>query len=128
MACERKAVTMSFQKYHGEPDSRTYYKKKKKKRILGNLLKGLDSQPGIKANIKKKVLKYWLKKLVRQDNETAKQSITIKELIGEIADQEYNENSNKVLLVEFNWYHGECIPGFYKYLSDLNYDVDLLVN
>ena len=95
---------------------------------MGNLLKGLDSQPGIKANIKKKVLKYWLKKLVRQDNETAKQSITIKELIREIADQEYNENSNKVLLVEFNWYHGECIPGFYKYLSDLNYDVDLLVN
>lgn len=128
MACERKAVTMSFQKYHGEPDSRTDYKTYIKKRVLGNLLKGLDSQPGIKANIKKKVLKYWLKKLVRQDNEIAKQSITIKELIREIADQEYNENSNKVLLVEFNWYHGECIPGFYKYLSDLNYDVDLLVN
>lgn len=33
-----------------------------------------------------------------------------------------------VLLVEFNDYHGECLPGFYKYLTDLKCQVDLLVH
>ena len=35
---------------------------------------------------------------------------------------------NTVLLVELNGFHGECIPGFYKYLTELNYDVDVLVH
>ena len=42
--------------------------------------------------------------------------------------QNHRIKDNRVLLVEFNDYHGECIPGFYKYLRKLNYDIDLLVN
>ncbi len=40
----------------------------------------------------------------------------------------HSEKENGALLVEFNDYHGECIPGFYKYLTDLNYDVDVLIH
>lgn len=38
------------------------------------------------------------------------------------------ETENSVLLVEFNDWHGECIPGFYKYLSELNFTIDCLVS
>jgi len=36
-------------------------------------------------------------------------------------------NKNKVLLVEFNAYHHECMPGFAKYYTELGYDVDILI-
>lgn len=35
---------------------------------------------------------------------------------------------NSVLIVEFNDYHGECIPGLYRYLADMHYDVDFLIH
>lgn len=51
------------------------------------------------------------------------------QLTGETIDvSNHSKKTNKVLIVEFNWYHGECIPGFFKYLKDLNYEVDLLIN
>ena len=50
-------------------------------------------------------------------------------LTGETIDlNNQSKENNKALLVEFNDYHGECIPGFYKYLTDLNYDVDVLIH
>ena len=50
-------------------------------------------------------------------------------LTGETVDLNNNsDNAKNVLLVEFNNWHGECIPGFYKYLSELNFDVDVLVS
>ena len=33
-----------------------------------------------------------------------------------------------VLIVEFNNYHGETLPGFIKYFEDLNYNIDILIN
>lgn len=35
---------------------------------------------------------------------------------------------NSVLIVEFNPYHGETLPGFIKYFQDLNYNIDVLIN
>ncbi len=51
------------------------------------------------------------------------------QLTGETIDfKESGEKTDRVLLVEFNDYHAECIPGFYKYLSDIGIDVDVLIN
>ena len=52
------------------------------------------------------------------------------QMTGESIDlrNNHHEQSDIILLVEFNRFHGECIPGFYKYLSELNYDVDCLVS
>lgn len=51
------------------------------------------------------------------------------QLTGETIDlHDLNEKANRVLLVEFNDYHGECLPGFYKYLSESGYDVDFLIH
>lgn len=51
------------------------------------------------------------------------------QLTGETIDlQDLAETGKSVLVVEFNDYHGECIPGLYKYLSDMHYDVDFLIH
>lgn len=38
------------------------------------------------------------------------------------------KNNKNALLVEINDCHGECLPGYCKYLLDLGYNVDVLVN
>lgn len=38
------------------------------------------------------------------------------------------KNKKNALLVEINDCHGECLPGYCKYLLDLGYNVDVLVN
>ena len=38
------------------------------------------------------------------------------------------KNNKNALLVEINDFHGECLPGYCKYLLDLGYNVDVLVN
>ena len=35
---------------------------------------------------------------------------------------------NSVLIIEFNPYHGETLPGFIKYFEDLNYNIDILID
>ena len=36
--------------------------------------------------------------------------------------------NNKVLVVELNAWHGECLPGYIKYFKDLGYEVEVLIN
>lgn len=48
-----------------------------------------------------------------------------------LSDQEFNRflyhgvRSNSVLMIEFNNFHGECLPGMAKYMTDLGYNVDI---
>ena len=37
-------------------------------------------------------------------------------------------SNNTILVFEPNYYHYECTPGYSKYLVDLGYNVDLLIN
>ena len=36
--------------------------------------------------------------------------------------------NNTILILEMNYFHHECIPGFMKYLFDLGYNIDILVH
>ncbi|MBP3320196.1 MAG: hypothetical protein J6K87_00915 [Clostridia bacterium] len=70
---------------------------------------------------------YWIFTKVQsqhQDN-----NIIIDESVSENIKNFVNHeiNNNKVLLVEFNTYHHECMPGFAKYYTELGYDVDILI-
>ena len=72
---------------------------------------------------------------VAQDHETDTEDETRQllnryyQMTGETIDlQDLAGTENSVLLVEFNDYHGECIPGLYKYLADMHYDVDFLIH
>lgn len=38
------------------------------------------------------------------------------------------EQRKRAVIIESNTCHGECIPGFLKYLLDLKYDVDIILN
>ena len=143
---------MGFKNYYSQLYSQTGIKAYIKKRIFNNLLKELVEQEKEIEKLKElvknqeKALKELearltnkismqneqiLQELLETGNSASRSRILSNryfKLTGDTINlSDDREKANKVLLVEFNDFHGECIPGFYKYLSDINFDVDLLV-
>lgn len=143
---------MSFRYYYEELNSQAGIKAYIKKRIFNNLLKELVRQE--EEIEKQNIVIKELKKVITDKEQYSKQSLVQNNLIFrellKIANYEsksvilsdwyyqltgdtidfnvHSEMADKILIVEFNSFHGECIPGFYKYLVELNFKVDILVN
>ena len=144
---------MRFKNYYSLLNSQTGFKAYIKKRIFNNLLKELIGQEKeierqneliknqekalkeLEARLLDKISMQnyqILQDLLETGNSASRNQILSNRYFQFTGDtinlSDDREKVNKVLIVEFNGFHGECIPGFYKYLSDLNFDVDVLVN
>ncbi len=137
---------MSVKNYYDQLNSQTGIKAYIKKRIFNHLLGDLVEQETEIERIKKSVARTKAelsKKMTEHDDWMFRELLKIGnpesrnlllsdryyQLTGELLDlNDHGGKADRVLLVEFNNWHGECIPGFYKYLTELKYDVDYLVS
>ena len=65
-------------------------------------------------------------KYTQENNLILSKNYIIVRPFGELLNS-YIKN-NTILILEMNYFHHECIPGFMKYLFDLGYNIDILVH